>query len=292
MECRDKPGILIKAHRKAVFFLPNMGYNTPMEKDLFGELLDIMRRLRGEGGCPWDREQTFESIKPMLIEECYEVIEAIEEGDLKKLPEELGDLLYQIIFLAQIGQEEGIFDMSQVLSTIAQKMVRRHPHVFSDDSVRDVSDVLIKWEEIKRKEKKEKGGDSFHSVLDGIPNALPTMIKAHRVQTKAARVGFDWARVEEVIEKLREEVDEFQGAIDEQDNAHIESEYGDLLFTMVNIGRFLGVDPESSLKKAIKRFCDRFSIMERLAVSKGLSLNEIGFDEMDNLWEAAKTEIP
>lgn len=262
-----------------------------METMLFGELLDIMRRLRGENGCPWDKKQTIESIKPFLIEECYEVIDAIEGGDADKISEELGDLLYQIVFMAQIAEEKGNFDMGQVLSTISGKMIRRHPHVFSDEKVRDVSDVLAKWEEIKQKEQCQDSQERISSVLDGLPKGLPSLVHAHRVQEKAARVGFDWAGLDEVVEKLDEEVSEFKEAIKTGNLDACESEYGDLLFTMVNISRFMGFDPEGALRKATKRFSERFRLMEKRVLEKGQALRDLDLEEMDRLWEAVKEEI-
>lgn len=262
-----------------------------MERRLFGELLKIMRRLRGEDGCPWDRAQTIESLKPFLIEECYEVIEAIEEGNPDKIKEELGDLLFQIIFLAQIGQEQGNFDITQILATVSQKMVRRHPHVFSDGTAKDASEVLAKWEEIKRTEetKDKKNGNS--SVLDGIPKGLPSMSYAHRVQAKASRVGFDWTTLEDVMGKLDEEISEFREAIGDGDKEKCRSEFGDLLFTMINISRFLQFDPEGALRNATKRFIERFQIMERTILKRGQTLKEIDLAELDMLWEQAKSKV-
>ena len=263
-----------------------------MEIHLFGELVKIMRRLRGEDGCPWDRAQTIESLKPFLIEECYEVIEAIEEGNPHKIQEELGDLLFQIIFLAQIGQEEGNFDISQILTTVSQKMVRRHPHVFSDGTAKDASEVLAKWEEIKRTEEgKDKKNGIFSSVLDGIPKGLPGMSYAHRVQEKVSRVGFDWKKLEEVMGKLDEEVSEFHEALGNGDREKCKSEFGDLLFTMINISRFLRFDPEEALRKATKRFIARFQIMEREVLKRGQTLKDLDLAELDMLWEQAKRKI-
>ena len=262
-----------------------------MEKYLFGELLNIMKRLRGEGGCPWDRAQTIESLKPFLIEECYEVIDAIEEGNPKKIQEELGDLLFQIIFLAQIGQEKGNFNIVQILTTITKKMIRRHPHVFSNESASDASEVLAKWEEIKRSEEKSDSKKGFSSILNGIPKGLPSISYAHRVQAKASRVGFDWMDIREVMDKLDEEMVEFHEAVKKADQAQKESEFGDLLFTMVNLSRFLGFDPEGALRKATKRFVERFQYMEKTIIKKGRNLKELDMETLDYLWEQAKGEI-
>lgn len=262
-----------------------------MEKRLFGELLDIMKRLRGEGGCPWDRAQTIESIKPFLVEECYEAIEAIENGDPQKIQEELGDLLYQIIFLAQIGEEEKKFDIGDVLNAISQKMIRRHPHVFSDETAKDIPEVLAKWEKIKQEEQGNGKGKKDSSVLDGIPKGLPAMTYAHRVQAKAARTGFDWTRIEEVLEKLDEEILEFKEALGKGDIDRCGSEFGDIIFTLINISRFLGLDPEGQLRKATARFDKRFRLMEKMALQRGQSIDELDLAGMDSLWESAKVEI-
>jgi MazG family protein len=263
-----------------------------MEKQLFGELLEIMSRLRGKGGCPWDRAQTIESIKPFLIEECYEVIEAIEEGNPQKIKEELGDLLFQIIFLAQIGKEEGNFDIIQILTTVSKKMVRRHPHVFSNDIANEISEVLTRWEEIKRREFENDRKNGILSVLDGIPKGLPSMTYAHRVQAKASRVGFDWAGVDEVMEKLNEEMSEFREAINNENKKRMESEFGDLLFTMVNLSRFLRFDPEGALRKTTKRFVKRFQLMEKEILKGGKTIKELNLSELDIIWEQVKVKIP
>ncbi|MGA1841226.1 MAG: nucleoside triphosphate pyrophosphohydrolase [bacterium] len=262
-----------------------------MEIRLFGELLKIIRRLRGEDGCPWDRAQTIESLKPFLIEECYEVIEAIEEGNPDKIQEELGDLLFQIIFLAQIGQEQGNFDIAQILTTVSQKMVRRHPHVFSDGTAKNASEVLEKWEEIKRTEEAKGNKSGNSSVLDGIPKGLPSMTYAHRVQEKVSRVGFDWTRLEDVMEKLDEEIVEFREALVDGDKEKCRSEFGDLFFTMINISRFLRFDPEGALRNATKRFIERFKIMESTILKRGQTLKEIDLSELDILWEQAKSKV-
>jgi len=263
---------------------------------MFRELLAIMSRLRGEGGCPWDRAQTIESLKPFLVEECHEVIEAIEEGDPHKIQEELGDLLFQIIFLAQIGQEQGTFDIVRILTTISEKMIRRHPHVFSNDTASQPSEVLARWEEIKRREEAQgkKGntaGNDIPSVLNGIPKGLPSMTYAHRVQAKASRVGFDWPRLDAVMEKLDEEIKEFRDAMAGKDPIKIEDEFGDVLFTMVNISRFLGIDTEGALRKTVRRFIERFRAMERVVVERGETMNELDIHALDLIWEEVKAKI-
>ncbi|MGA1794584.1 MAG: nucleoside triphosphate pyrophosphohydrolase [bacterium] len=267
-----------------------------MENCLFQELLAIMSRLRGEGGCPWDREQTIESLKPFLIEECHEVIEAIEEGDPHKIQEELGDLLFQIIFLAQIGKEQGTFDIARILTTISEKMIRRHPHVFSDDTASHPSEVLARWEEIKRMEDAERkkgrnAGNGPSSVLNGIPKGLPSMTYAHRVQAKASRVGFDWPLLDEVMVKLDEEIGEFRDAVAGTDPKKIEDELGDVLFTMVNISRFLRIDPEGALRSTVRRFIERFQAMERVVTERGKTMSELDIHALDLIWEEVKNKI-
>ena len=262
-----------------------------MEKRLFGELLDIMKRLRGEGGCPWDRAQTIESIKPFLIEECYKVIEAVENGDPQKIQDELGDLVYQIIFLAQIGREEEKFDIGRVLNSISQKMIRRQPHVFSNETARDIPEVLAKWEKIKQGEQEGGKNEKITSVLNGIPKGLPAMTYAHRVQAQAARVGFDWSKIGEVLEKLDEEVLEFKETLNKGDMERCGFEFGDILFTLVNISRFLGFDPEGQLRKATTRFSKRFRLMEKMVLERGQSVKELDLAELDRLWESAKVEL-
>jgi len=263
-----------------------------MEKVLFEGLLNIMKRLRGEGGCPWDRAQTIESLKPFLIEECYEVINAIEDGDPSKIQEELGDLLYQIVFLAQIGQEEGSFDIAKILNTITKKMIRRHPHVFSNDSAKDAQEVLLKWEKIKKAEQ-QRGREEIKdaSILDGIPKGLPGIIFAHRVQDKASRVGFDWERIGEVLEKLDEELREFKEALDREEKERIESEFGDILFTMINVARFLGIEPDGALRKSTVKFVKRFKLMEEMIYAKGEIFKDLSSQELDRYWERAKKAI-
>ncbi len=248
----------------------------------FNKLVKIMERLRGPKGCPWDKEQTRESLKPFLIEEAYEVLESLDEEDPKKIREELGDLLFQILFHTQIAKERGEFDIDEVISDSIKKMIERHPHVFAKDSVKNTQEVLINWEEMKRKEK--KGG----SILEGVPSRLPALLRAHRLQDRAARVGFDWEHVDQVFEKVEEEMAEFKEAFKEKKRKRMEEELGDLLFALVNIARFLEMNPEDALRKAISRFISRFGYIEESIIKQGRSMKGVAMDEMERLWQEAK----
>jgi tetrapyrrole methylase family protein/MazG family protein len=254
-----------------------------MQKGEFQRLIDIMSKLRGKDGCPWDREQTRESLKPFLIEETYEVLEAIDEGDPQKIREELGDLLFQIVFHCQIAKERDEFDMNDVIQGIAEKMIGRHPHVFGDKSYGSPEEVLKQWEERKREE-----GKSRESILEGIPKELPSLLKAHRIQSRAARVGFDWERIEDVLRKLDEELGEFREALIRKDRNEIEDELGDIFFVLVNISRFVGVNPEDALRKTISKFISRFRYIETKTAESGKRLSEMTLEEMDALWDEAK----
>lgn len=259
----------------------------------FDALVAVMARLRGEGGCPWDREQTTESLKPFLIEEAYEVLEAIESGRAEPLCEELGDLLFQVLFHAEIAKERHLFDIEKILLTVTEKMTRRHPHVFAperpagkDTSPMNSREVLAKWEEIKKKEDRHR---DRKSALDGIPKQLPALLRAHQLQARAARVGFDWKTAEPILAKVEEEVQELCEAVAERDTAGIENELGDLLFSIVNVARFLKVNPEDALRGTVQRFTGRFKNMESAAEKSG-GLNALSLEEMDALWEKAKSD--
>jgi len=255
------------------------------EGTLFRKLVDIMARLRSEDGCPWDLEQTTHSLKPYLIEEAYEVLDSIEEGDQAKLAEELGDLLFQILFHAQICQEEGRFGIRDVLEKVADKMIRRHPHVFGTAEAADAREVLAHWEAIKHE---ENSAEPSRSILAGIPKQLPALLRAQRLQTKASRVGFDWARPEEVVGKIAEEVRELRESMVRGDVRGAKEEIGDLLFSMVNLARLLEVDPEGALQGANRKFVRRFQHIERVARKQGRPLEEMTLKEMDALWDQAK----
>lgn len=251
----------------------------------FNELLSIMKRLRGPGGCPWDAEQTHESLIRYLLEETYEVIEAIENKSPVHLKEELGDLLLQPVFHAAIAEEAGTFSMADIIETLCDKLIRRHPHVFGDMHIADSSAQVENWEQIKKQEK----GKERKSALSGVPPHLPALLKAQKITEKAARVGFDWEHVDQVMAKVMEELHEFEGAMVAGDNEHMEAELGDLLFAIVNLGRFLSINPEEALRKTIQRFQQRFSHVEDTLHARNKQMRDTPLAEMDLLWEEAKT---
>ncbi len=258
----------------------------PGMSEALDRLRNIMDRLRDPGGCPWDREQTLESLAPYLLEEAYEVAEAVAAGDPDSLCEELGDLLLQIVFMARIGRENGWFDLDDVCRGIADKMVRRHPHVFSDREVADAAEVVRNWEDIKRD---ERSGGPARSVLDGVPAALPALLKAFRMTEKAAAVGFDWRRPADVMTTMREEMAELEDELnDGGPSDQTRAEMGDVLFVMANLARHLGVEPETALQRSNTSFRRRFECMEALAAARGASLRQLGLTEQDALWEEAK----
>jgi len=252
----------------------------------FVGLVEIMARLRGEGGCPWDREQTPETIKPYLIEETYEVLEAIDEQDPEKLKEELGDLMLQVVFHARMAEETGAFAIGDVLAAINDKLVRRHPHVFGDRKAETAQEVLFNWEQIKQTERRREKGQA--SLLDGVPREMPALLRAHRLQEKASRVGFDWKEAQEVFRKVEEELAELRAAMEGQAADRVEAELGDLLFALVNLSRFLAVNPEEALRKTIARFIARFRYIEEELARRGRSLRQATLEEMDALWAEAK----
>jgi tetrapyrrole methylase family protein/MazG family protein len=255
------------------------------EQAPFEELVAIMRRLRGPGGCPWDAEQTHESLTRYLLEETYEVIEAIESGAPVHIREELGDLLLQPVFHAAIAEEAGTFTIDDVIRTLCDKLIRRHPHVFGDLQIADSAAQIENWEQIKKTEK----GFERNSALSGVPPHLPALLKAQKITEKAARVGFDWEDVDQVMAKVFEELHEFEEAMSAGDNEHMEAELGDLLFAIVNLGRFLSINPEEALRKTISRFQIRFQHVEDSLHSRGLQMISTPLAEMDRLWEEAKT---
>lgn len=250
----------------------------------FENLVQIMARLRGPGGCPWDAEQTHESLKRYLIEETYEVIEAIDTGSAENLKEELGDLLLQPVFHAAIAAESGDFAINDVIETLCAKLIRRHPHVFGDMRIESSAAQVENWEQIKKGEK----GEERKSALSGVPPNLPALLKAQKITEKAARVGFDWEHVDQVMAKVIEELHEFEEAMAEGDNGRMEAELGDLLFAIVNLGRFLSINPEDALRKTIARFQQRFSHVEETLHSQGRQWHDTPLEEMDRLWEEAK----
>jgi MazG family protein len=256
----------------------------------FARFVELIARLRAPGGCPWDREQTHESLKPMTIEEAYEVLEAIDDGDDEELAGELGDLLLQVVFHSQIAAEQGRFTASEVIERVSAKMVRRHPHVFGDLKADSSRDVLRNWEAIKKAELEEKGAASpGASMLDSVSKHLPAAMEAFQMTTKVSRVGFDWPDPPSVIAKLDEEVGELKEAVEKGDApAAVAEEIGDLLFVAVNLARKLGVDPESALKGANRKFRRRFRAVEEGLRARGKALAEASLAEMDALWDEAK----
>ena len=256
------------------------------DQAMFEQLIAIMKRLRGPGGCPWDAEQTHESLTRYLLEETYEVIEAIEAKSPEHIKEELGDLLLQPVFHAAIAEEAGTFTMNDVISTLCDKLVRRHPHVFGDLQIADSAAQIENWEQIKKTEK----GAERTSALSGVPPHLPALLKAQKITEKAARVGFDWEHVDQVMAKVMEELHEFEEAMAAGDNEHMEAELGDLLFAIVNLGRFLSINPEEALRKTITRFQLRFQYVEDSLHDRGQQMNVTPLAEMDRLWEEAKQQ--
>jgi MazG family protein len=257
----------------------------------FEKLVKLQSRLRAPNGCPWDREQTHMTLRTYLVEEAYEVLEALESGDDPKFAEELGDLLLQVVFHADIAKDEGRFDVTDVIESIHEKMVRRHPHVFGEKRVKDTKAVLKSWEKIKAEERKAKGQDSIKpfSLLDGVSHALPGTMEGFQLTRRAARIGFDWDSAQGVLDKLAEEASELKREVAAADPKRIEGETGDLLFAAVNLARFLHVDPEIALKKANAKFAARFREMERLARESGRELADVPRDEMELLWDKAKS---
>lgn len=250
----------------------------------FVSLLSLMARLRAEGGCPWDREQTRTSLRPYVIEEAYEVVQAIDEGSPDHLVEELGDLLFQVVFHSQLGAEAGEFTMQDVLDRVCDKMTRRHPHVFGDGAVADSREALAQWERIKQ----EEGGRDGGSVLDGVPAALPALLKAQRLQAKASRVGFDWTGWQEAWKKVQEEAGEVHEALTVGDDGRITDELGDLLFSIVNVARLRGMDAEDCLRRASEKFTRRFGKVEAEMKAGGRTVSEASVEDLDRAWEAIK----
>lgn len=249
----------------------------------FDSLIKIMETLRGPRGCPWDKEQTRETLKPFLVEELYELLDALDEDDPEKIKEELGDLLFQIVFHCHLSEENGEFDMRDVVNNISDKMVRRHPHVFGKADLMTSEDVLVHWEENKKKEGKER-----ESVLDGVPRALPALYRAQRLQDKVSRVGFDWERIEDVFKKLDEELNELKTALGKKDQRAIEDEMGDIFFVLVRISNFVGVTPEDALRKTISKFINRFKHIEMRSSEQGRKLSDMTLEDMNILWEESK----
>jgi MazG family protein len=259
------------------------GFRDAGEK--FQELVEVMSRLRAPGGCPWDRKQTFDTIKTYLLEETYEVMDAIDARDWRGLAEELGDLLLQPVFLAEMAAEQGLFTISDSLDAINEKLVRRHPHVFGNAVAETPEDVKQHWDEIKKQEKTGQATSGSESLLDGVPRNLPALVEADKISHKAASIGFEWPDINGVVEKLQEEAAELARARQSGDQQHIQDEIGDILFTVVNLARFLKLDPEQALRRTNMRFRKRFAHVERemRAAAVGISL-----ERMEELWQEAK----
>lgn len=258
-----------------------------MKKQPIDHVLDIMRKLRDpEGGCPWDREQNLETLKPFLIEECYELIDAIDSGEVEKHKEELGDMLLQIVFQVQLRQEMGQFGFDDICTVLAEKLIRRHPHVFADVKVTGSKDVLTKWEEIKNTEKKS----GKRSVVEGVPKHLPALMKAHQVQSRAARVGFDWSALHDVMAKLEEELAETKEAIRQGNREQIAEEIGDLLFSVVNLSRFQKLHAEELLAATVRKFARRFQAVEARAHARNKAMTDCSLSELDAFWNDVKRE--
>jgi len=266
----------------------------------FKDLVDLMHRLRSPNGCPWDREQTYATLAPMMLEEAYEAFEAVEEaraGKPNELRDELGDLLFQIIFYAQVAKERGEFTIDDVTNAIHTKMVRRHPHVFGEVKADDSATVLLNWETMKAEERRAAGKTENRStsILDGVPSKAPALMEAHQLSTKAARVGFDWKSIDDIFDKLHEEIEELRGAITqhaefkgEATHARVREELGDLLFAATNIARHLHVEPEAALKLTNRKFRQRFKYIEDKLRDQGKTFQDVSIDDLESLWQEAK----
>ena len=256
--------------------------HTREEKmETFGRFLDILDELRVK--CPWDRKQTNESLRPNTIEETYELCEALMRDDVKDICKELGDVLLHVAFYAKIADEKGQFDMKDVCDRLSEKLIYRHPHVFGDAVAETAGQVVENWEQLKMK---EKGGNK--TVLSGVPKSLPTLIKAYRIQDKARAVGFDWQEREQVWDKVKEEISEFEAALDHMDKAEAEAEFGDVLFSLVNAARLYHINPDNALEHTNQKFINRFNYVEAHSIKQGRNLKDMSLEEMDKLWEEAK----
>ena len=256
-----------------------------MSKTSFEKLVEIMARLRAPDGCPWDREQTFQSITPHTLEETHEVIEAVEKQDYASLREELGDLLLQVVFYAQMASEEKLFTIDDVAEAISQKLIHRHQHVFGNAKVAGSKEVLENWEQLKKKEGTKK------RLLDGLPRSMPALLRAYRMGEKTSRVGFDWPNVQGILDKIQEETRELVEAQTSKNQQHIEDEYGDILFALANLGRFLKIDPESALRRASDRYQQRFEWMEAKLNEQNRADHQLTLKEWDELWKQAKKDL-
>jgi len=258
-------------------------------EDSFHRLVELVDTLRGPDGCPWDQEQTRETLMPLLVEESFELLEALDQGAPEEVCEELGDLLFQVLFHSRIAKEDGEFDVYDVCRQTLEKMIRRHPHVFGDDSYKDSRELLKHWEEIKATERQAAGRKvKRDSLLDGIPEGLPALYLGFQMCSKASRVGFDWPDLEGIRDQLQEELEELQVALERGSESEIKEEVGDVLFTALNVARFLKVDPETALGQANRKFSRRFRRMERHFASKGQALKQVSMEEMEAFWQSNK----
>ena len=258
----------------------------------FEELVGIMRTLRSEHGCAWDRQQTLKSLRPFVLQETYELLDALDRGDHESLKHELGDFLFEAVFLAQICEEEGRFSIADSIQSIAEKLVRRHPHIFDEDGKASLTPRQVKeqWEEIKAKERKDAGG-AENTVLSGVPRSMPSLLRAYELSTRAAMVGFDWVKTDDVIDKAEEEIRELREAVATTGpkSPEAEEEFGDLLFSLVNVARKLGIEPEAALRVANDKFQRRFDDLERQVTADGRKLRDLTLDELEAHWQVAKT---
>jgi MazG family protein len=260
----------------------------------FEKLVEIMRTLRAPGGCPWDREQTLASLRPFVLEETYEVLEAIDGGNMDDLREELGDYLYEAVFLAQISEEAGQFSIGDAIDSIREKLVRRHPHVFARQESITTGQVIERWETMKAREREAKGEGAKRekTTLSGVPRSLPSLLRAYEISSRAAAVGFDWAKAEDVLDKIEEEVAEVRHEVESGATGHLsraEEEMGDLLFAITNLSRKLGIEPEAALRRANEKFTKRFDAMERAFSARGRILSEATLNEMEEEWQRVKS---
>jgi MazG family protein len=257
--------------------------------EAFQRLVDIMKRLRGPGGCPWDHEQTIQSLRGFVLEETYEVLDAIDRDDHEALRGEIGDFIFEGVFLAQIEADGGHFEVTDSLDGISEKLIRRHPHVFAAaDGVDTPGKVVEQWEQIKSREQQDAG--KKRSLLSGIPKSMPSLLRAHEIGTRVAAVGFDWAETADVVDKIEEEVAELRGAVAHESHERAEEEMGDLLFSIANLARKLGIEPESALRKANEKFSGRFTKLEGVFAEQGRSVHDATLEELERAWAAVKGE--